>query len=322
MHGSQADRALNSKRSAEFIVYRELNPSQTSSAPIPFSWVNRIIVPVEAVRHLTDDQEAFLVGTGKVTFKLGVLADANGYFLRNDLLKHEKGFIRSIGFRAKSDSQVVARMSAAMQAIIEFEQQHPELIPTHERFSRPAIADRQHGTLHSVRVMFWAAFLVQYIDEADRKRIMPLVLASAAVHDTCRETDQEDEEHGTRAAEAHQHHIQALLQSPELIKSCLNAVRMHCKLDESCQDRDLVWTVLKDADALDRGRFGVPKKPGGCDPSLLRTDVLKADAQYGNISWMASYVASMTRYTPVGQTPCADFCNALCEGVKAYQKGV
>jgi HD superfamily phosphohydrolase YqeK len=322
VHGSQVDRALNSKRSAEFIAFREQNTFDTDSAPIPFSCVNRIIVPDDTVRILTADQAEFLKNTGKPYSRLGILADAVGYFPRDELLMAERGFIKSMEFLANRDPNITARVNAAMQAIIEFEQQHPELTPKDETFLRPASAYGEHGVLHCVRVMFWAAFLAQYIDDAERGQIMPLVLAAAAIHDTCRETDQEDEIHGQRAAETHAGKIQAVSQSPVLVDSCLNAVRTHCLPDAKCEKHDVIWKLLKDADALERGRFGQPNGQGGCDSSQLRMDALRQEARYPNVSWMARYAAYMTQYTPIGQTPCADFCNALCEGVKAYQKGI
>ncbi|HKW31256.1 MAG TPA: DarT ssDNA thymidine ADP-ribosyltransferase family protein, partial [Verrucomicrobiae bacterium] len=70
---SDADRALdwieqarlNGKRSAELIVHLGDNAEGTSSVALPFEMVDRIIVPTDEIRKLTDAQIAFLNSTGK-----------------------------------------------------------------------------------------------------------------------------------------------------------------------------------------------------------------------------------------------------------------
>ena len=94
-------------------------------------------------------------------------------------------------------------------------------------------------------------------------------------------------------------------------------MRYHCIPDDRCPALDLAAQIVKDADALDRGRFGRPGDPTGCNPALLRTPLLREQDPDRYIAWMAYWAARATRFAPFDSTPCTDFSNSLCTAINA-----
>jgi hypothetical protein len=316
---AESNRELNRKRSAEFIVFRESDPVSANSAPIPFDWVNRIIAPPESIQSLTDDQVTFLTGTGKLVTRGEAPGGVPVFFPRDELLKAEQGFVHSLLLRKRSDSAILAKIRAALIATVKFEQAHPALTPTVDNFASSRLADGPHGTLHSARVMFWAAFLAQFLADAERDRMMPALIAAAAIHDLRRTSNEaNDIVHGAASVDLNRGKIEAALGDPVLVRSCLEAVRLHCLPDDQCANPDFTWQILKDADALDRGRFDRPNSPAGCEKKFFRTEILRTGDPHLNIAWMAFYLPKMTRYTPTELTPCRNLELAVDEGVKAF----
>jgi hypothetical protein len=313
----QKQAQMNGKRSAELIVHLGENADGTGSIALPFEMVDRIIVPADEVRALTPEQNAFLSSIGKTITRLSSVGGLTIYFQKDELLNAEWEFLKSCKLRSKSDPNVMAKLNAALQAIEQFESDHPELCPRRESYLRPELADGYHGLIHAARVMFWCAFLAQHLDEPTKREMAPVVLVAASLHDTCREKD--DETHGQLAVEAHQAKIAAVLTESQLT-SCLNAIQYHCIPDEQCLKFDLPLQILKDADALDRGRFAGPNYPKGCDTKFFRTDVLRSGDAYRNIAWMAFRAAQITRFSPVGSRPCADFSHSLCDAINSLPK--
>jgi hypothetical protein len=310
----QKQAQLNSKRSAELIVHLGDNAEGTGSVALPFELVDRVIVPADTIRALTQEQNTFLTSTGKTIARLSSVNGIPVYFSKTELLKAERGFSKSLSNRKKSDPNVLAKVNASLRAVEQFEIANPDLSPSRERYLHTELADDHHGSMHAARVMFWSAFLAQHLDEPIKQVILPVVLVAASMHDTHRESD--DETHGQLAVEAHRAKIARVLGEPHLA-SCLNAIQYHCIPDDRCSNPDSALRILKDADALDRGRFGAPNKPGGCDTKFFRTDVLRLNDAYGNIAWMAYWAAQSTRYSPVGARPCADFRRSLCDAVNS-----
>ncbi|MFN0135197.1 MAG: hypothetical protein ACKVS9_03670 [Phycisphaerae bacterium] len=156
----------------------------------------------------------------------------------------------------------------------------------------------KHGQGHIVRVMVWSAYLSRAtrLNAAERHAAM----IAAAIHDLDRLTDNTDEpEHGRLAADRHRPQVLRWVWDDRLAESCLEAVRLHCLDDSEAQNKDSLWSTLKDADALDRGRFGTPVDPGnqgkgwgkGCECSQLRN---KSAAQVA--AWDAYRLARVTAY--------------------------
>lgn len=298
---------LNGKRSAELIVHLGTNEASTA---LPFEMVERIVVPPDEIRKINEDQMSFLRSVGKAISRIPA---PSLFYPKDELLRAEMEFVKSLSYRRKSDVKVLDRVNAALKDLEQFESARPAVCPSRELFLYPELSDGRHGSLHAVRVMFWSAFLLQHQDESFRRELLPAVLTAAALHDTCRDGNAVDEVHGRLAAEHHKAKIATFLTDP-LLGQCLNAIHYHCLPDEQSPVPDLVLQILKDADALDRGRFAAPSYEGGCNVTLFRTETMKLD-KYSNIAWMAFRVAQITRHSPVGAKPCADFTRSLSTAV-------
>jgi len=106
---------------------------------------------------------------------------------------------------------------------------------------------------------------------------------------------------------------------------CLSAVIYHCKEDSECPDKDLVWKILKDADSLDRGRFGHPqglsgikKKSKGCDVNYLRLDIFKNHPKLKEyMTWSAYWLASITHYTKWSENTFRDLKKEIVRSLEA-----
>lgn len=303
-YGNTSDPQLNRKRSAELIVFHDpFFQDPQNSLPLPPTLVKRVLLPGTSVRRLTDSQDTFLAESGLPQTRFNLNHSTSVFFSKDDLLWPERQFGRNLGTIQRIDSDVVGKLNAAINAATEFETQNPALVPVAANFARPELATGKHGTAHISRVMFWAAYLAQYLPEEERRRIMLPLLCAAAIHDVCRESDREDTTHGAVAAERDREKITTLLAGSPLTASCFEAVRFHCLEDTECQNRDTIWQILKDADAIDRGRFGKPGQQGGCKSSSLRTPILRG-THGTNILWMAYYLAQMTRHIDLGTAPC------------------
>lgn len=104
--------------------------------------------------------------------------------------------------------------------------------------------------------------------------------------------------------------------------SCINAVIYHCKDDNECTNKDVVWQLLKDADALDRGRFDHPQGVGnirkgsrGCNVKFLRTDISSPLKE--QLAWSAYWLASITRNTNWTDDSFQDVRKTIIYGLKA-----
>lgn len=141
----------------------------------------------------------------------------------------------------------------------------------------------QHDALHSLRVLFYACFIALQLELDDDT--VAEICEAAIYHDIGRIDDDVDIEHGRRSAK-----IYAQDGGDDPIVDF--AIKMHCIDDdkakvelEKCFDddfRDYAWTalcVLKDADALDRVRFGIGYTDAvhadGVRISMLRYDISK-----------------------------------------------
>lgn len=308
---------INGKRSAEFIIHLGQTAARPGSVALPFEVVDRIIAPADAVRPLSSDQLEFLDGTGKTVVRLASVDGVAIYFSKSDLLDAELGFVKSANFRKRTDASVYDRANAALHCLEQFEQEHLELCPTRSLFLRSELADQHHGSMHAVRVMFWSAFLLLHFEDDLRKKLTGVSLVAASLHDTFREKD--DEQHGQLAANAHRSKILAVFPDRRPQEDCLRAICFHGVPDENCGNMDFTLQILKDADALDRGRFAGPCYTGGCDPKYFRIEVLKNDHHH-NIAWMAYHVAKITKYAPFDAFPCSAFTRFLRIAINSLHK--
>ena len=98
----------------------------------------------------------------------------------------------------------------------------------------------------------------------------------------------------------------------------MNAVTYHCKNDTDCPDKNLLWKLLKDADSLDRGRFGAPWISKGCNVRDLRLDIFNNNPKLKEcLAWLAHWLVSITRYTRWSEDTFMDLKNEIMKSLKA-----
>jgi hypothetical protein len=224
------------------------------------------------------------------------------------LLRHESELLAS---------PLYTLVAEACREAAVFEEER-QLSPALSRFLRPQSGENwKHGQGHIVRVMVWSAYLSRALKLNAAERHAAMI--AAAIHDLDRETDDADEpEHGRRAADRHRSDVLKWVGNDRLAESCLEAVRLHCLDDADAQNKDSLWKTLKDADALDRGRFGRPFDPSsegkGCRLDLLRDKSADREA-----AWVAYRLARATAYLnwdkdrPVRSL--RDYLNTACREV-------
>ena len=127
-----------------------------------------------------------------------------------------------------------------------------------------------HGIAHTVRVM-WNAFAIASLDNKINEAMLAPVLYASLIHDLGKQSDTEGEKHGERSAILYRDNIHHLF-SDDDATTILEAIKYHSIDDSKCPEEvksNVIWQILKDADALDRSRL-----PGkGCNPSFLRNTI-------------------------------------------------
>jgi len=170
--------------------------------------------------------------------------------------------------------------------------------PSLSDFRKAALALSPHGIGHTVRVMFWVTLLarIQQLDE----RMVLLALSAAYLHDLARTDEAPGSLHGEAAAASGR--TQALLSdlglTAEECAAVCHAIRQHCVEDDDLDDPlDSVSQLLRSADALDRGRFGEPGEPEGCDVDRLGLPLFQTRPGLAHaLARIAFQVAVLTRY--------------------------
>lgn len=148
-----------------------------------------------------------------------------------------------------------------------------------------------HGIAHTSRVLLTTFILANLMRLSDSE--IEASCIAAIIHDLGKRSDVEGAEHGYNSMILYKEKISSLVMEKELQERILNAVRYHSVEDKDCPlavQNDIIWKVLKDADALDRSRFGGK----GCDKSYLRLDIYETyDGQ--NIIDLTSYLPGWTK---------------------------
>ena len=139
-----------------------------------------------------------------------------------------------------------------------------------------------HDALHSLRVLFLACLIGT--EENFTEQEMTDVCDAAVYHDIGRISEGLDAEHGVRSAKIYEE------ESLDVSRSAAFAIEAHCLDDKKAarlmkerfqpNEQKSVWRVfcvLKDADALDRVRFGVAmnRKSDALDINYLRLNFSK-----------------------------------------------
>lgn len=132
------------------------------------------------------------------------------------------------------------------------------------------MVNSHHGIAHTSRVVYAAYLLCNAMALPEQERSACCI--AAIIHDLGKRNDLEGSEHGANSMELYRDRIKTIIQDESIQKRVLDAVRYHSVEDKDCPDgvkQDVIWIVLKDADALDRSRFSGK----GCDMSFLRLGI-------------------------------------------------
>ncbi|GAK59283.1 hypothetical protein U27_06260 [Candidatus Vecturithrix granuli] len=279
----------NQYRSAEFIAYYE-NPGQRTSDLIPFNFITRILIPESKRREV----ETVVPSINHLLFPINKV---NVFRPKHELLNAERHFIQGVANLQKQGISI----EEFCELINEFANLSQVLgcTLTTEWFKHEYIAYSLHGVGHVTRVMFWVHILCYLIDVDESTKIAAQY--AAFIHDFCRENQQEDHKHGIDAVTEFDKFLKQTQIPENLMDSCINAVIYHCKADNECQNQDILWQVLKDADALERGRFGNPqgvrnirKESKGCNVSFLRSEISTSLKE--QLAWSAYWLAVMCKH--------------------------
>ena len=150
-----------------------------------------------------------------------------------------------------------------------------------------------HGIAHTSRVLFMSYLLVNALPDIPTD-IKEGCYFAAIIHDLGKKSDREGSEHGNSSALLYEEKLRNLIPNTRIRNYVLEAVKYHSIEDslcpQSCKD-NLIWKVLKDADALDRSRF----RGKGCDKSYLRLTIY--DSQKGQeILALAHILPALTEF--------------------------
>lgn len=141
----------------------------------------------------------------------------------------------------------------------------------------PHMISSYHGIGHTVRVVFYSYLLAAAIDRLNEREKQACCLA-AVIHDLGKQSDREGAIHGYNSMLLYKDRLIDYVDDEKLRSRIFDAVQYHSVDDRDCPRsviNDLITMVLKDADALDRSRFG----GRGCDKSYLRLGLY--DTPYG-----------------------------------------
>lgn len=140
-----------------------------------------------------------------------------------------------------------------------------------EELFYPNMISSYHGISHTARVTLYTYLLSQCIPGFSNSEVEACCIA-AIIHDLGKTSDREGSVHGYNSRIRYQDSIMKLGIDETLKQRILDAIQYHSVEDFKCPDsvrNDYIFKVVKDADALDRSRFGGK----GCDKSYLRLGI-------------------------------------------------
>jgi hypothetical protein len=249
---TQDDINTNQFRSAEFIAFYS-NPTLTISDLIPAQFIKRILVPTQYEPMIKEILPS-------VQDRIYPLENPDVFYPNSKLLHAEKELIKTIGYLQNLVLPVslsLEKLSELINTFSDFSEQLGCNL-TDKYFISKNVAHSYHGISHITRVMFWVHILCYLTDT--RWQTEKVAQYAAFIHDLCRKDNRmEEEEHGFEAANKYEDFLRQKQIPDRFLHSCMNAVTYHCKDDSESHNKDLLWKILKDADSLDRGRFGHPQ---------------------------------------------------------------
>ena len=150
-----------------------------------------------------------------------------------------------------------------------------------------------HGIAHTSSVLFMSYLIANTIPDIPTD-VKEGCYYAAIIHDLGKKSDREGEEHGNSSAMLYDSRLKSMISNSRICNSVLEAIRYHSVDDSLCPvtcKNNLIWKILKDADALDRSRF----HGKGCDKSYLRLSIY--DTLRGQkILALANVLPSLTEY--------------------------
>lgn len=299
------------RASAAELVLLLKTEAGTHSAPVAPRYIKRVIGPVAGARHISQTHPS--VGTS-----LWHCSDV--YKSAGELLHAETKFIENMADLGRYDGHLSARLRATTHTLSDFEREHADRDDSLS--ARSGSAHGWHGTGHATRVMFWAVYLTSCAVGLGHTPEYEAAALCAFLHDRNRRSSGPDPGHGAAAADSFRSVI-GTLHDAQLRRSCESAVRFHDLDDADCPaaSRDWLWEALKDADALDRGRFGPPDTKSGCRVGLLRMSWLgNSDAAARArlwLAWAGWWLAGITKSSQWGSSTCQRLLIDLRSGLSA-----
>lgn len=296
---------------AEFVAFRANDNTPNVSAPVPAALVRRVLVS----RHHLDIAAAALKGT-IFEAALHELHNSSIFPAPFRCLHQETQFSQELA----ALSQFGITSAWLRETFADFRQCRTiagrDLEPS--CFSDEALAFSQHGIGHVTRVMFWAVFLARWcgVDAKTRRN----VLIAAFLHDLAREGHLPDTNHGDASAGSDftANLFASIDLPPEDQNIVRNAVRLHCIEPHDPAGHGIIAAdLLRNADALERGRFGKPRGPGGCDPDRLNLKIFEEYPGAAEVlASIAQRIALFTRYENWSGDTCVQLIqrisSALC----------
>jgi len=154
-----------------------------------------------------------------------------------------------------------------------------------------------HGIAHTTRVLFWGHFLGNILNL--ERNVLECIQYSCIIHDLGKRFDKDDEHHGKLSANLYRPFLSRVILDDYLLNITISSIEYHSVKDLNCPDEitnHIIFKVLKDADALDRGRFANPLFKYGCDKTFLRNSIFTEPISE-DIIWAAHYLAQESKHS-------------------------
>lgn len=293
----------NQNQAAEIIVRNALN-----LIPIRNDDISRVIV-------LRDDLISRPIEFG---YPLEIIDNPNHYGTLEEPLDYDRYFLSNL-FSITNHGVLLDSVISSLLRLATIEDEiGMRLIDSYK--NQAVATGPRHGISHTIRVMFWVLFLSSRVLMNNRMAIteeeVTASLYAAFIHDLCRTNDQVDSDHGNYAANNFIYELWDKLEKSYL-ERCLNAAKVH-SLSQDPEQRDVVWYLLKDADAIDRSRFGSPGEETGCQKQYLRLKILKQDDNFTDGTlWTSFYLSRMTKYINWKDYSCKEFVVTILGSLQA-----
>ena len=305
------EKELNQYRSAEFIIFNGTD-EQINSNDLPLSYINRIMV--------TEDQ-LDTVKTEFPSFAEKIEVRQSLFFEKKNLLSYEEKFISYI---IELDNRNLITLPNLIKILLDFYK-----ISNDKDFNIKAdrfednMAFGQHGIGHTIRVMFWVHFLANQLNLEFDDYISSLY--AALCHDLGKSADNDNEKHGLKSFKKYESFLENAIKDKIQFNQCKDAIIFHSIEDNRCptEKKNLIWKILKDADALDRGRFGKPDSEKGCKGEFFRLDFLKNNLELNRIlKELAFLLYKFSSYTNFGNKEIKTshiLINEIITSISAYK---